>query len=86
MAQRVSDIATGASDSVSGSVTLDIQSEQSTVKDLGDQISGWDTRLADRQASLEKMYSALEVSLSNMKSQSDWLTSQISSLTSSSGG
>ena len=41
-----------ATDSGSGSVTLAIQGRNSTIKDLGERISDWDTRLADRKARL----------------------------------
>lgn len=80
IAQRVADVATRASDKVDGSLTLKITSQQGMVKDLGDQIANWDIRLASRRAGLQTTYSALEVSLSGLKSQSSWLASQLASL------
>jgi flagellar hook-associated protein 2 len=80
IAQRVADTAKAASDTYTGSVSLRIQGEQSTVKDLNDQITDWDTRLADRRATLEKTYANLEVQLQQLQSQSSWLTGQLSSL------
>ncbi|MGW6132491.1 flagellar filament capping protein FliD [Cellulomonas sp. NPDC055163] len=80
LAQRVADVATRASDKVDGSLTLKITSQQGMVKDLGDQIANWDIRLASRRAGLQTTYSALEVSLSGLKSQSSWLASQLASL------
>ena len=83
VADRLAKVAKSASDPATGSLTLSVQSQQSVVKDLGTQISDWDDRLAMRRESLEKMYAALETSLSNLNSQSSYLASQIASLTSS---
>jgi flagellar hook-associated protein 2 len=80
IAQRVADAATGASDTYTGSISLKIQGEQSMVKTLNDQITDWDTRLADRRSTLEKTYANLEVQLQQLQSQSSWLTGQLSSL------
>lgn len=84
VAQRVADTATTYSDPYDGLLTSNITQQQSTVKQLGDQIADWDTRLALRKASLETQYSNLEVTLSNLQAQSSWLTSQLDSLTSTS--
>lgn len=84
IAQRVADAAKGASDTYTGSVSLKIQGEQATVKSLNDQITDWDTRLADRRSALEKTYANLEVQLQQLQSQSSWLTGQLSSLPSAS--
>ncbi|WP_158867198.1 flagellar filament capping protein FliD [Leifsonia sp. AG29] len=80
IAQRVADASTAASDSYTGSISLKIKGEQSTVKDLNDQITDWDTRLADRRSTLEKTYANLEVQLQQLQSQSSWLTGQLGSL------
>ncbi|MEN0086124.1 MAG: flagellar filament capping protein FliD [Leifsonia sp.] len=80
IAQRVADASTAASDTYTGSLSLRIKGEQSTVKDLNDQITDWDTRLADRRSTLEKTYANLEVQLQQLQSQSSWLSGQLSSL------
>ncbi|MFP3467136.1 flagellar filament capping protein FliD [Leifsonia sp. SIMBA_070] len=80
IAQRVADASTAASDTYTGSLSLRIKGEQSTVTDLNDQITDWDTRLADRRSTLEKTYANLEVQLQQLQSQSSWLTGQLSSL------
>ncbi|WP_421732341.1 flagellar filament capping protein FliD [Cellulomonas sp.] len=84
LAQRVADVATSTSDKYDGSLTRKITGQQSLVTDLGKQIESWDTRLALRRDSLQKTYSALEVTLSGLQSQSSWLSSQLASLSSSS--
>lgn len=80
LAERVAEVAKNTSDKTDGSLTLKITSQQGMVKDLGDQIASWDLRLASRRAGLQKTYSALEVSLSGLKSQSNWLAGQLASL------
>lgn len=80
IASRVSTAATNMSDPVTGSVTALIKGQQSEVTDLVSQISDWDTRLADRKATLTAMFNAMEVSMGTLKSQQSWLTSQIAGL------
>jgi flagellar hook-associated protein 2 len=77
---RLAELGKSASDSIDGTLTLSIKSETAIKDDLGRQIDSWDDRLARRQTNLERTYAALEVSLSNLQSQSSWLASQISSL------
>lgn len=80
LAQRVADVATATSDKHEGTLTLRIQSQESLVKDLGDQIDSWDRRLELRRAALERTYATLETTLSRLTSQSTWLASQLASL------
>lgn len=80
LAQRVADAANGLSDAQTGALTLKISSQQDLIKDYGTQIDSWDSRLALRRETLQATYSALEVSLSNMQSQSSWLSGQLASL------
>jgi flagellar hook-associated protein 2 len=80
IAERVAQVASTASDKYSGTLTLKVQSQQSLIKDLDDQIANWDLRLASRREGLQRTYSALEVALSNMQSQSTWLAGQLSGL------
>ncbi|GAB3583543.1 flagellar filament capping protein FliD [Leifsonia lichenia] len=84
IAGRVADAATAASDKYDGTITTKITGEQATVKGLNDQITDWDSRLADRRSTLEKTYANLEVQLQQLQSQSSWLTGQLASLSSSS--
>ncbi|MFJ3380653.1 flagellar filament capping protein FliD [Curtobacterium sp. NPDC090217] len=84
VAQNVADAANAASDKYTGSITTSITGQQSVVKDLNDQIDAWTDRLSMRRATLQAQYTALETSLSSLKSQSSWLTSQLSTLSTSS--
>jgi len=41
------------------------------------QIDNWDIRLEQRRTTLTKQYAGLETALSNLKSQSNYLASQL---------
>jgi flagellar hook-associated protein 2 len=77
---RVAKAATNASDSATGSVTKALQGMNTTIKDLNDRIDAWDVRLALKQTTLKRQFSALETALNQMQSQSSWLAGQIAGL------
>lgn len=54
------------------------------IKDLNDQITSMQARLAIRQATLEKQFTAMETTLSKLKNQGNWFASQVGSSSSSS--
>jgi flagellar hook-associated protein 2 len=83
-AARVQQAAKGASDSVTGTVTSSITGRNSEIKRMQDSIDDWDVRLQLRQSSLQRQFSAMETALSQMNSQSSWLSGQLSSLSSGS--
>jgi len=72
--------ATAASDSTKGTLTAQITSYQTEVTDLADRIADWDDRLATRRASLTRIYTAMEVSMSQMQSTSNFLSQQLAQL------
>ena len=80
IAERVSTTATTYSDRYDGMLTARITGQENEVDSLGDQIERWDTRLAQRRATLASTYTRLETMLSQLQSQSAYLTSQLSSL------
>ena len=77
---RVAKVATNASDSATGSVTKALQGMDTTIKDLNQRIDAWDVRLALKQTTLKRQFSALETALNQMQSQSSWLAGQIAGL------
>jgi flagellar hook-associated protein 2 len=79
-AARVQAVAKGASDSVNGTVTTSINGRSTEIDRMQDSISDWDARLALRQESLQRQFTALETALSQMNSQSSWLSGQLGSL------
>lgn len=83
-AARVQAVAKSASDAVDGSITTSINGRNTSIKRMQDSIAAWDTRLALRQNTLTKQFTAMETALQQMNSQSNWLTSQLSSLSSGS--
>ncbi|MGO4384471.1 flagellar filament capping protein FliD [Specibacter sp. RAF43] len=80
IAGRVAAAATAVSDPYTGTLTQRITGQQNVVDDLNAQILDWDGRLAARRASLQGIYTSLEVQLSKMQSQQSWLTAQLGSL------
>lgn len=77
---NIEKLATSTSDKYDGALTNKIKSQETAIKDMGEQISAWDRRLELRKAGLERTYSALEVTLSKLQSQSSWLAGQLGSL------
>ena len=78
---RVEAVGKQASNSVDGTITQKITGQQSTIKDLQEQISDWDDRLAVRRQRLISTYAAMETALSGLQSQSAWLASQLGTTT-----
>lgn len=84
LSARVADVAKGYSATGTGLLTNRITSEQSNLSMLNTQVDKWDDRLAIRKATLERTYTALETAISKLNSQSSFLSSQLSSLTTNS--
>ena len=80
VAGRLAALATAATQSGTGSVSLAISNRQSRITDLTKQIDAWDTRLAMREKTLRAQFNAMESALGTMKSQSNWLAGQIAGL------
>ncbi|WP_183100074.1 flagellar filament capping protein FliD [Nocardioides pelophilus] len=80
-AERIQDVAELVSDKFTGTLTRVITSSTDGIERLNDSIADWDLRLEQRRTTLERQYSALEVALGQLQSQSTWLASQLSSLT-----
>ena len=85
LASRIEAVATSASDKYEGSLTTAITGRTTGIDRLNDSIEAWDERLELRRTTLTRQFTALETALSQMNSQSSWLTSQIGSLSNSSG-
>ena len=56
------------------------ESAKSRIESFTDQIDSYETRITRKEAQLRKMYSNLEVALGNLNDQSNWLSSQLGSL------
>ncbi len=79
MASRVEEAAKSISGPDVGSLSQRVKGQQSIINDLNTQILDWDSRLMTRRASLQAVYTSLEVQMSKMQSQQSWLTAQINS-------
>lgn len=80
VAQRLASVSSLMSDPVTGTITSTIASQNTIIKGLGDDIADWDIRLAQRQTNLQTTYTAMEVALQKLQSQSSWLSSQLAGL------
>jgi flagellar hook-associated protein 2 len=79
-ADKLAKLGKDLSSSTDGTITKAIQSRQSSIKGMEDDIADWDIRLATRQTTLQRQYTALETALGKLQSQSSWLAGQIGSL------
>lgn len=70
----------GVADKAKTNLTDAIQSRDTAVRGLNDQIARWDVRLKLRQDALQRQFANLEIALGKMKDQSSWLAGQIASL------
>ncbi|XBH23136.1 flagellar filament capping protein FliD [Jonesiaceae bacterium BS-20] len=80
LAGRVESVGKTMSDPYEGSLTMRIQGQNNLVTEYGKQIENWDIRLAQRRQTLVKMYTAMEVALSNLQAQSSRLGSQLGAM------
>jgi flagellar hook-associated protein 2 len=84
-AARVATVADTASNKYTGTLTAAINGRSTTITRIQDSIDDWDQRLELRRSTLQRTFTALETALSQMNSQSSWLTSQLSALGNSQG-
>lgn len=70
-------------DSVDGIVTSKIKGYDAEISYITEQMTSMKERLAKREDSLKKQYVNLEVVMSQLNNQKDWITSQVSMLTKS---
>lgn len=73
-----------ATDRKEGTLTAAISGRDAEITRLTKNIEAWDSRLDLRRTTLERQYSALEVALSGIQSQGNWLSGQLAGLSSSS--
>lgn len=83
-AARVQKVADRASDPIDGTLTQLVTGRKDGIKRIQDSIESWDMRLELRRTSLTRQFTALEVALAAMATQSSWLAGQLDSLPSNS--
>jgi flagellar hook-associated protein 2 len=81
LARQVGAITKVATQPVSGMITKALAEKQDRIDSLTKKISDWDDKLAARTTLLTQLYSTLNANLASMKTTSDWISSQITSLT-----
>ncbi|MCU1375964.1 MAG: flagellar hook-associated 2 domain protein, partial [Actinomycetia bacterium] len=80
LAQRFDSVAGDAVRTGTGRLSLLIAGKQDQMAKLTLAITDWDTRLQTKEDSYKRQYAGLEVALGKLKSQSTWLSGQLSSL------
>lgn len=80
LAQRLESLASQATTLNTGLFATAIEARESTNRTMEDQIAAIDIRVELRRTALQRQFSALEVALSSMQAQGDWLTSQLPQL------
>ena len=81
LARQVGAITKVATQPVAGLVAKAITDKQNSIESLNKRIAAWDDKLAARTTLLTQLYSTLNANLASMKTTSDWISSQITSLT-----
>lgn len=84
LAQRLAQAIAQATNSTGGYLSGAEETQSKSIATLSTAIDAHDLRLTAREAALRKQYSDLEVTLGNLKNQSNYLASQLSSLPSTS--
>ena len=80
IAQRLLSRSNGATDTVTGSLTLSITGSQSQVSDINKRIAAFEDRMTLRESTLKAQFSNLEVALGKLKDQQNWLSGQLAGL------
>ncbi|SNV25901.1 Flagellar cap protein [Dermatophilus congolensis] len=79
-ASSLSDVSTQATDADKGLITMQVNSQNTMIKDYSDQISKFNDRMDLRQQALQAQFNAMDSLLGKMKSQGNWLSSQLAGL------
>jgi flagellar hook-associated protein 2 len=80
IAARLGLSALAATDAATGSITSAETGGKSTVTRYDKDIADWDRRLVERRARLKAQYATLDSTLGQLRNQSSWVSSQLSSL------
>lgn len=79
-AGRLDTAATNLSDRYDGLLTSRITGQESTIRRMENAVEAWDVRLEKRRETLTRQYAQLEVMISTMNAQMDYLQSQLGGL------
>jgi flagellar hook-associated protein 2 len=79
-AGKVDSLVKAQTGSTSSLIDGRVSGDDTTLKQLSDQLSSLNTRLDSEQTRLQAQFTAMETALSQLQSQQSWLTGQINSL------
>lgn len=80
IAARLALAVANANDLASGSITSAEQGNRTNITRLNRDITEWDRRLDERRLRLRLQYATLDTTLGQLRNQSNWISSQLSSL------
>ncbi|MDQ1521886.1 MAG: flagellar hook-associated protein 2, partial [Actinomycetota bacterium] len=80
LAQRVQTSISNASDPISGYITSSENDYKARIKFVNDQVASMELHVTAYETRLRAQYAALEATISTLKSQSSFLTNQITSM------
>jgi flagellar hook-associated protein 2 len=86
MARQIGVVTKDATAATSGQITRALAEKQSSIDSLNRRISDWDDKLTARQTLLTQIYSKINANLATLKTTSDWISQQITVLTTKSTG
>ena len=86
MARQIGVVTKDATAATSGQITRALAEKQSSIDSLNRRISDWDDKLTARQTLLTQIYSKINANLGTLKTTSDWISQQITVLTTKSTG
>jgi flagellar hook-associated protein 2 len=78
---QIGQITNDATAAVTGSLSRAISSSETQIEDLNTKIADWDQRLKDRTTLLTQLYASINANLATLKTTSDWISDQITALT-----
>jgi flagellar hook-associated protein 2 len=80
-AQQIGQVTNDATAVATGTLSLAISSSESEIESVNTKIADWDQKLKDRTTLLTQIYSTINANLATLKTTSDWISDQITALT-----
>lgn len=80
-AQQIGQITNNATAVATGTISRAISSSESEIESVNTKIADWDQKLKDRTTLLTQLYSTINANLATLKTTSDWISDQITALT-----
>ena len=79
-AQQIADRVSFLTDPIDGTVHFAQEGIENTIESIDDQIADWETRLETIQAQLERQFLAMEMTISQLQGQGNYISAMVSNL------